>query len=238
MKNYFYLYYSFIAMAFIINACAIVITPTGGPQDKLPPKVSREHPLNYSKKFKSSKIEINFDEYIRLNNVNQELVVSPPVKTTPKVTVKGKKLTVVFEEKLKDSTTYSLRFGRSIMDIHEDNVLEDYQFVFSTGDNIDSLSVSGIVTDAYRSVPVGKIKILMYPEGCDTCFKKSQSEYYTKSLTDGSFTLTNIKTGAFDIYALKDENNNNKYDKGEEMSFLDSSVSLIQSIKDIKFCLS
>lgn len=217
----------------VLTSCAIVITPSGGTADKIPPKVKGEKPINQSLNFKSNKIEIYFDEYIKINNLSQELIISPPLDEIPKIMAKNKKLIIEFKGNLKDNTTYNLLFGRSIMDIHEDNVLEDYQYVFSTGPTIDSLQVTGNLKDAYTGDIGADTRVMIYDQGCDTCLYKGKPMYYARSDKNGAFSIKNIKEGNYNIFAVKDENNNFRCEKGESVGFYDSSLNLINNKEDI-----
>ena len=145
--------------------CAQQGSPKGGPKDEAPPRVLESQPLNYSTRFKAKKIIITFDEYIVLDNVNQELIVSPPMEEKPEVKLRKKSMVIEFEEALKDSTTYTFNFGSAIKDLHEGNKLLNYEYVFSTGDVLDSLSVRGTLKYAEDlSVPVDQISIMLYKD--------------------------------------------------------------------------
>ena len=143
----FFLFYSLII---IIVACAKISTPSGGPRDRTPPVVVKSVPVNGAKNFQGNKIEIVFNEYVVLDNINEKFMVSPPMKKKPRVFIKGKGVEVEFDEKLKDSTTYTFYFQDAIKDLNEGNILQNYQFVFSTGPVIDSLSVTGNIYNAFN----------------------------------------------------------------------------------------
>ena len=136
-------YLCFLLFTGFCLGCAQVGSPSGGPRDEDPPQMLESDPPNYSIRFEAKKIQITFDEYIVLDNVNQELIVSPPMEEQPEVKLKKKTLIIEFEEELKENTTYTFNFGNAIKDLHEGNKLQNFEYVFSTGDILDSMSVKG-----------------------------------------------------------------------------------------------
>jgi len=219
-----------VSILFIITAifwsCAQQGSPSGGPRDEDPPVVLESTPHNYSTLFEAKKIQITFDEYIVLDNVNQELVVSPPMETKPEVRLKGKTLVIQFEEELKDSTTYTLNFGSAIKDLHEGNKLLNYEYVFSTGEELDSLSVRGTLKYAKDLiVPEEAITIMLYDQLWDSVPLTEIPLYVGRSDDSGVFSINNLKADTFKIFALKDGNYNLIYDlPTEEIAFLDSNL--------------
>ena len=122
-----FIYIVFIAL---LISCAKISSPTGGPRDRTPPVVVESSPPNATKNFKGDKIEIVFDEYVVLDNINEKFMISPPMKKKPRVIVRGKGVNVEFEEKLKDSTTYTLYFQDAIRDLNEGNILPNFSLFF------------------------------------------------------------------------------------------------------------
>jgi hypothetical protein len=183
-------------------------------------------PPNYSTNFIAKKIQISFDEYIVLENVNQQLVVSPPMEEKPKVRLRKKTLIIQFEEELKDSTTYTFNFGTAIKDLHEGNQLLNYEYVFSTGNVLDSLSVKGNIAYAEDlSVPKEPILIMLYNDLRDSLPLTEIPLYVGRSDDSGVFSVNNLKADTFKIFALKDGNNNFLFDMPtEEIGFLDTSL--------------
>ena len=208
--------------------CAQQGSPTGGPKDEDPPVVEECHPPNYSTRFEAKKIEITFDEYIVLDNVNQELVVSPPMEEKPQVKLKKKTLVIQFEEELKDSTTYTLNFGSAIKDLHEGNKLLNYEYVFSTGDVLDSLSVKGTLLYAEDlTKPDEPVSILLYDDLRDSVPLLDIPLYVGRSDDSGVFSVNNLKEGEYKVFALKDGNYNTLFDlPTEEIAFLDTTLTL------------
>lgn len=140
--------FKIIFVCFLISSCAIKVAPQGGKTDSVPPKAVEFSPANFSNRFDSKKIEIAFDEFFQLKDLNGQLVVSPIISREPEITVKNKSIVIKLDGPLSPNTTYSINFGNAIADVHENNVLENFRYVFSTGDFVDSLSLSGKVMNA------------------------------------------------------------------------------------------
>jgi len=149
----------------ILGSCATVVTPSGGPKDIQPPQVVESDPENFSINFASKKIEIKFDEFIKLQNIGKNVIISPPLSEKPSFLVKGKSLIIELEEELLPATTYNFNLGNSIIDITESNAIPNFQYVFSTGTFIDSLQVSGKVEDAYERKSEDEVIVILYE--CD-----------------------------------------------------------------------
>ncbi len=206
--------------------CAQQGSPTGGPKDADPPRVLESIPPNYSTRFEAKKILVTFDEYIVLDNVNQELIVSPPMEEKPEVRLKKKTMVIQFEEDLKDSTTYTFNFGSAIKDLHEGNKLLNYEYVFSTGDVLDSMSIRGTLKYAENlTVPKEPISILLYDDLRDSVPLTNIPLYVGRSDDSGIFSVNNLRPDTFKVFALKDGNNNLLFDlPTEEIAYLDSSL--------------
>jgi hypothetical protein len=210
-----------------IAACAKISAPTGGLRDRIPPKVVESKPANGSKNFKGNRIEIEFDENISLDNVMEKLMVSPPLTKQPRIVVRGKVLRIDFTESLRDSTTYALNFFDAIKDLNEGNILENYKFVFSTGQVIDSLSVTGNVYNALDLEVPEKTTVLLYSDLSDSAVVKKLPDYVSGVDPSGYFRTDNVRPGTFRLYALKDDDNSKNYDRLEEaFAFLDSVITI------------
>jgi uncharacterized protein (DUF2141 family) len=225
-------FFLIISLFSLIIACAKISSPSGGPRDRKLPVTIKSMPAYGALNFKGSNIAITFDEYVVLDNIAEKFMVSPPVKKKPRVFLKGKNVEVEFYEQLKDSTTYTLYFQDAIKDLNEGNVLLNYQFVFSTGAVIDSLSVTGNVFNAFNLNVPEKTLALMYRELADSAVKKHLPEYITRVNQDGYFRIDNIRPGNYRLYALKDVDNSKNYNlRDEEFAFLNSPV-LVSSDKN------
>ncbi len=206
--------------------CAQQGSPSGGPRDEDPPRVTESGPANYSVRFSANKISITFDEFIVLDNVNQELIVSPPMEEKPKIRLRKKTIIIELLDTLKENTTYTLNFGSSIKDLHEGNKLLNFEYVFATGDVLDSLSVKGTLRYAEDlSVPEDPISIMLYDDLNDSVPLKNIPLYIGRSDDSGVFSVNNLRPGLYKVFALKDGNYNFLFDlPGEEIGFLDSSL--------------
>lgn len=205
---------------------------TGGPKDEDPPVVVVSKPANYSTNFNGKKIEITFDEFISLNNVNQALVVSPPMKEKPEIRLKGKTLQITLFEDFRENTTYTLNFGNSIEDNNERNVLENFEFVFATGSFLDSLVIEGSIISAFNLQPSEEPFIIMaYDKLGDSIPMQEIPVYIGRSDKEGKFRINNLKADTFRIFALKDLNFNYIYDlPNESIAFYDSLVYLFPDL--------
>ncbi len=197
----------------ILSACANRGTPTGGEIDTNPPVVLKSSPENYTTNFKAEEIEIIFDEYIRLNNTQKELIISPPIEPLPFMLPMGsasKVLSISEFDSLMENTTYSFHFGESIQDNNEKNPLSNFRYVFSTGDYIDSLYVRGFVRDAFEREISENINVLLYEIDStftDSIIFKEKPKYVAKVIdSTNNFLLQNIKEGKYLIIALEEEN--------------------------------
>ena len=206
----------------LIEGCAKVSSPTGGPRDKIPPVVVKCTPENNSKNFRGNKFSITFDEYVVLDKINEKFMVSPPMQKKPRVFLKGKSVVVEYEDELRDSTTYTFNFQDAIRDLNEGNIIDNFQFVFSTGSVIDSLSVTGNVYKAYDLNPPEATMILLYSELADSAVKKHIPDYITRANKNSYFRIDNIREGTYRLYALKDADNSKNFNLAdEEFAFLD-----------------
>jgi hypothetical protein len=211
----------------LICSCAKIGKPTGGPRDRTPPVVLEAVPEYGAKNFRGKRITITFDEYVSLDNINDKFMVSPPMKKKPRVFIRGKSVIVEFEEQLRDSTTYTFYFQDAIKDLNEGNIIEDYQFVISTGPVIDSLSVTGNVYSAFNLEVPEKTMVLLYRELADSFVVKHLPDYISRVDQKGYFRINNVKEGIYRLYALKDVDNSKNYNlPDEEFAFMNSTVEI------------
>lgn len=219
-------YFILLSIAIICWTCAQQGSPSGGPRDEDPPIVLECDPPNYSTRFEAEKVLITFDEFIVLDNVNQQLTVSPPMEEKPEVRLRKKTIIIKFMELLKDSTTYTLNFGSSIKDLHEGNKLLNYEYVFSTGDVLDSLSVKGTLKYARDlSDPEESITVMLYNDLRDSVPLTDIPLYVGRSDDSGVFSINNLRPDLYKVFALKDGNSNLLFDlPTEEIGFLDSNL--------------
>lgn len=224
-----------IVLLFLLSFtdCAKKGTPSGGARDTIPPVILKSNPENYNIHFSGDEIEIRFDEYIKLKDIGKELVISPPMKYAPIITPlsTSKTLKIKIIDTLKPNTTYVFNFGNSIVDNNEGNALEYYKYVFSTGDYIDNLKLSGRVRDAQLAVPEYPTTVMLYEmnEAYKDSLVYSEKPMYitiTKDST-GTFEFTNLKEGQYMLLALKEKNNNYTFQpKDDKIGFEISPVNI------------
>ncbi len=225
-----YLFFVFIFLA--LYNCAKRGTPSGGDKDETPPVVIRAEPEMNTVRFTGKKIRIYFDEYIKLKDIQKQLIVSPPLQYTPEISPQGsaaKYLEIKIKDTLKPNTTYVFNFGQSIVDNNEGNPYDYFKYVFSTGDYIDSLTVSGFVQDALLKEPDPYISVMLYAIDStytDSIIYKKPPTYITNTLDSlKSFEITNVKAGSYRILALKDNAGNYVFDQqSDKIAFLDSVI--------------
>jgi hypothetical protein len=221
MYNRIFIYCLFTVLLFV-SGCANVRNPQGGQKDDIPPVVVMSNPAPFSTQFSSKTIVLTFDEYVRLNDIQNNLVISPPLTVKPKIKVRGKSVIVELQEELRANTTYLFNFGDGVVDVNESNKAQDLMYVFSTGDVIDSLELNGLVWDNYNDVPAQNFKVLAYDNDTSVFDRKSVPLYFTRSKSDGTFIMPFMSEGDYYLYALDDQNANNRWDDGEAIA-LDSS---------------
>jgi len=227
-----------IFVALFFNSCASITSPTGGPRDQSPPDLESSSVPNGVVNFDSKTITLTFSEYIKLNNPAQNIYSSPPLGNSVSFTPRKNKLFITFKDSLEENTTYHLNFGNSIQDVNEGNSLNNFQFVFATGAQIDSLSVSGKLT------PVNDVKITdntligLYKDHSDSAFLSKSPFYFTFVEEDGSFKLEYLKAGSYSLVALSDANNNSFYDlPNEAIGFVDSLIDLTMDMPGLSIPL-
>lgn len=231
---FFFLLFSIVISSFI-PGCASIQQPSGGPKDSIPPNVVSESPENLTRNFTAREVIIEFDEYIKLNNEFQEFSISPDLDVPPEYKIKKRSLIITLPDTLAENTTYSISLGEGLVDFNESNPLVNYRYVFSTGDEIDSLSISGTVTNAISLQPETDINVLLIPVSQDSIFGKTKANIFTKTDSSGNFILQNLSETAYRIYALKEEASDRIYNNPEELiGFLEDSIYLDQNISGIK----
>ena len=211
----------------LFTACAHVVSPDGGLRDKQPPQLVVAKPANESVRFNQKSISLHFDEYVQLKGQSDAILISPPQPKPPKITARNKTINVVFQDTLQANTTYSINFGEEIQDITEHNALHNFSYVFSTGNFIDSLQLNGRVTDAYTTLPVKDMLMVLYAQNNDSLPALKLPLYYTRTNEQGEWQLKHLKAGRFKLFALKDANANLLFDSPtEDIAFSDTLIQL------------
>lgn len=217
----------------IFESCARRGTPEGGEKDITAPIFITAEPDHETIHFNAEKIRINFSEFIKLKDINRQLVISPPMENQPIITPVGtasKTINIRIIDTLKENTTYTFNFGNSVEDNNEGNPLKSFKYVFSTGDYIDSLIVKGIVTDGFEKEVDENISIQLYEiteQYTDSIIYKERPNYVGNTLDSISFELTNLKDGKYLMIALKDVSHNYKFDfKQDKIAFYPEYITL------------
>jgi len=215
------------SMIFSHSCANTTQAPTGGAKDTIPPVIVKIYPPNGSSLIpvEGAKFSFTFDEYVTVKNP-QNIFLSPPQKKSPKYKLRGKSVEISFEEPLDSNTTYTLEFTDAIADNNEGNLFPGFTYVFSTGSSIDSMMVTGVVQDCNTLSPVKGITVMAYKDHSDSAVVLSRPDMATKTDDWGFFCLRNLQDTLYRIYAVKDANNNNRYDPDENelIAFLDSAI--------------
>ncbi len=207
-----------VMFANLLYSCARRGNPTGGDKDTIPPILVKSIPINKKVNFDQKKIKIYFDEYIKLDDVKKQLIISPPQKNEPVITPVGtasKYVSITILDTLDANTTYQYNFGNSIVDNNESNKLGNFKYVFSTGSYIDSLMVKGEVTDPVVKGTSKNMDVMLYEYDStftDSIIFKKKPRYISNTLDSTLFELTNIRKGNYLLIALNDVNGNKMYD--------------------------
>ena len=212
----FFLIFSF-SQFLIFMGCARMGSPDGGWYDDDPPVVIGSTPADKATGVKSKKITIYFDEFIKLADPTQNVIVSPPQMEMPEIADKGKKIVVELKDTLKPNMTYTIDFSDAISDNNEDNPLGNYTFTFSTGEQTDTLEVSGTVLSAENLDPVSGILVGLYSDLADSAFRTKPLLRVSRTDANGHFVIKGVAEGEYRIYALQDVDANYKFSQKSEM---------------------
>jgi len=225
-------YISFIILISMIS-CAKRGSITGGLKDTLAPVLISSYPENYSTNFKGNTITLNFDEYIKLKNLNKQLIISPPMKYEPLIspTSVSKFIKIDIKDTLQPNTTYSFNFGQAITDNNEGNAINQFKYIFSTGPYIDSLKLSGRIKDAKDKYVDNFVSVMLYEVNDkfkDSTIYKDFPRYITNTLDSlRTFQFENLKEGKYLLVALKDKGGNNKFNpKDDKIGFLKQYITI------------
>ena len=221
-------------LSFSLIQCARRGRPSGGPKDENPPVLIKAEPANESVNFTKNSFKLYFNEYVQLKNLDQQLIVSPPLKYKVEISPSmraSKTIEVIIADTLQENTTYAFNFGQSIEDYNEGNPLPFFRYVFSTGSVLDSLELKGTVKDAFYPDPESFISVLLYRKDStfnDSTIYKTPPAYITSTMDSLKvFELKNLRAGSYEVIALKDNNNNNLFDPLlDQIGFLDRAIEI------------
>ena len=228
------IYFGIAALLLFALGCASRGRPSGGEKDVTPPEIISESPKNYSTNFKGDEIRIYFNEYVKIKDLQKQLIISPPMDTQPQISPQGsasKYITIKIKDTLAENATYAFNFGQSIVDNNEENPFSYYRYVFSTGDTIDSLSVKGAVFDALGRSADPFVSVMLYEVDTaytDSIVYKQKPKFITNTLDSlTTFSIDNIKAGKYIMVALKEENSNFTFQpKTDKIGFYENEITV------------
>ena len=223
-----------ILVILIFTQCARQTQPNGGPKDTSPPELLSSNPSNGEKNFRGTSLELTFNEYVKLKDPKEEILITPSLGTNTRFTAKKNKVIITPENKWIDSTTYSIAFRDGIQDINESNPTDDLHLAFSTGPIIDSLTIHGSISEIFKDQIPEKITIGLYQSDTFDIFKHKPL-LFSKSDKAGNFSIRNLKAGKYFIYAFDDKNKNQKVDsKTERFGFSAKQINLMQNTDSLE----
>ncbi len=226
-----------LILIIFVASCAQQVAPSGGPKDEKYPVFIDAKPSNKSVKFpiEGQKINIKFDEFVRLKDASQQIVISPPPpgEKAPTIQENGKIIEVIFNEGLERNTTYTINFGNAITDIHEEMAVPDFKYVFSTGENLDTNYIKGKILNAYTLKPEKNIIVALYEYSnfTDTTIYKKKPSYFIRTKEDGTFSIENIPISRFFMLAYKKEGDL-KFTKGSELAMFKNPIKIGGNINE------
>lgn len=219
----------------ILLSCAQIVAPTGGKKDTLAPVIIKMIPVNQSRNFNGKQIDILFNEYVSVDNIQQQLSITPNLEGTYETKILPKGARLIFDKPFKENTTYSLNFRNTFKDMNERNVAKNVRLVFSTGKIIDSLRVSGKVRNPLTNKPIMDVSVGMYIYSDTLNPKKVKPYYFMKTDSSGIFTIENVAGGKYRIYALTDGNNNLLYDEAKEnLGIIVDTITLKSNLENLE----
>ena len=228
------LIFSSIMITEMLLSCAQIVAPTGGDKDTLAPVIVKIIPVNQSKNFNGKQIDILFNEYVSVDNIQQQLSITPNLEGNYETKVLPKGVRLTFDKPFKENTTYSLNFRNTFKDMNERNIAKNIRLVFSTGNNIDSLRVSGKVNNPLTNKPMMDVSVGMYIYSDTLNPRKVKPYYFMKTDSSGMFTIENVASGKYRIYAVTDLNNNLLYDETKEnLGIITDTITLKSNLENL-----
>lgn len=227
-----------IFIVLFIFGCAAQQPPQGGPRDQTPPKLVKAIPGNKTRNFAAKQIDLEFDEFIKLTNAYQEISMSPAMEKQPEYSSNKRKLKIEFKDSLQKNTTYVINFGKAIQDVNESNILKNFTYVFSTGNHIDSLSITGTVTNTLTQEKEKDVLVFIFPVKQDTLFGKKKPSIFALTDSSGNFSLNNLREDDYRIYALKEASPDKIFNRDDELiAFLKKPIHLKADTSNIQLNL-
>ncbi len=219
----------FLIFISLFTSCAKVGQLNGGPKDTAAPKIDSLHSTrNFQTNFTPKEIDLTFNEWIKLDDAFNQIIISPPLDKKPTYSLEGRTVRIKFHPKevLKPEATYTINLGEAVRDLTEGNKVKNLSFVFSTGATLDSLKVKGKIIHPMTEEPIENALFALYENQQDSAVSNEKPFYFARTNKQGECIIENVKKGKFKIFALKDVNATYRYDlANEEVGFLDNSIS-------------
>ncbi len=227
-------FFTVLVSCVLLQQCAKQTAPTGGAKDETPPTLIRSNPAHQEVNFKGKEIQLTFDELIQLNNPREQLIITPGIDKKFETTARKNKIVLLLNSELQDSTTYSINFRECIQDLNEKNPAV-VKLAFSTGSYIDSLNVSGTVTDILSAKGVNNYTVALTPASDTFNILKHPASWIALTDKQGRFTIENLKPGKYSIYAFEDKNKNLTVDsKSEKYGFKSEDIVLEGAVDSVR----
>jgi hypothetical protein len=195
----------YILFSIFLPGCANIQSPMGGAKDSFPPKLVKATPGENTINFKGNTVRFEFDEYIKLDQLNENLIINPPAEKFPIINSKLRNLTIKLLDTLKPNTTYTINFGNAVRDVNEGNPLKNFSYAFSTGPYIDSLELTGKLVDAETGLPDSTLMVILHDTEADSAVAKKKPRFATRLNGRGVFHFDHLPSGKYYIFGLKDE---------------------------------
>ncbi|MBX0291871.1 Ig-like domain-containing protein [Hymenobacter sp. HSC-4F20] len=223
-----------------LGGCAAISSPEGGVRDTVPPKLVRSTPANGARNVQGQSVRLEFSEQVQLKDLQKNLIVAPLLdeKNTYKIREDRTAITLTFDQPFEQNTTYSFNFGNSISDITESNPAQKAIVSFSTGAQLDSGSVRGVVTNGLTEAAVENVSVVLYPETDTANVRRGKPYYLARTDKQGQFELRYLKEGRYRAFALLDKNQSNRYEEGERIGYLPDLLTVRPGLDSLRFRLT
>jgi len=221
------------------SGCATIASPDGGPRDLVAPTLVSTSPEAGARNVRIQTITLEFSEPVQLKDLSKNLIVAPviPDENHYKILEKRNSVSLIYEQPFEDNTTYSFNFGDAVVDITESNKAKNVRLAFSTGAVLDSGRVQGTVRDLLANKPVENASVLLFPAADTAGVRRGRAYYLARTEKDGSFSLQNLKTGDYRMYALVDKNQSNRYEEGEKIAYLPKLLTVGSQVDSVRLDL-